>query len=73
MGEIIEGRLNGWRDFMLRCEQATRRDQGATIIEIKALLIRGEPVYWSEPKITKIEPAAGAKAFFDSFDGAGTA
>ena len=70
---VIEGTLRDWRDLILRLQQLTRNDQGAAVLEIRILCIRGQPAYWFEPQKRRIEPAASAKAFCDSFDGAGIA
>ena len=72
MTESIDGQLKEWRDVMLRLQQMTRNDQGASIIRVKIFTVRGQPMYWFEPEKRRIEPAAGARAFCDMFDGAGT-
>jgi hypothetical protein len=73
MTEPINGQLREWRDVMLRLQQMTRNDQGAAILQVQILVVRGQPMYWFEPEKKRIEPAAGAKAFCDMFDGAGIA
>jgi hypothetical protein len=73
MTDIVDGHLREWRDVMLRLQQLTRNDQGASVLKIQILCIRGQPAYWFEPEKKRVEPAAGAQAFCDLFDGAGTA
>jgi len=59
---------------MLRLQQMTRNDQGASVLKVQILVVRGQPMYWFEPEKKSIEPAAGAQAFCDTlFNGAGTA
>ena len=73
MTDIIEGTITDWRDLMLRLQAMTRNDQGASVLKVQILCIRGRPAYWFEPEKRTVEPASGARAFCDMFDGAGTA
>ena len=73
MADIIEGTLHDWRELMLRLQTLTRNDQGASVIRVQILCIRGKPAYWFEPEKKAVEPAIGAQAFCNMFDGAGTA
>lgn len=68
MPDEITGAVREWRDVQLRLQQLVARDQGATILKVQILCIRGQPVYWFEPETRKIEPAAGAKAFCEALE-----
>ena len=72
MTDTIDGQLRDWRDLLLRLQQMTSNDPGASVLKVQILVIRGQPAYWFEPEKRKIEPAAGARAFCEMFDGAGT-
>ena len=70
---ILEGTMRDWRDVMLRLQQLTRNDAGACVLEMRILCVRGQPAYWFAPVKRPIEPAASARAFCATFDGAGVA
>ena len=57
---------------MLRLQQMTRNDQGASVVDVRILCIRGQPAYWFAPEKRSIEPASGARAFCGVFEGAET-
>ena len=65
MIEPVDGQLREWRDVMLRLQQMTRNDQGAAVLNVQILVIRGQPAWWFEPIKRKVEPAASARAFCD--------
>ena len=60
--------LREWRDVLLRMQQMTRNDQGATVLTIKLLCVRGQPAYWFTPDKKQIEPAASAAAFCEALE-----
>jgi len=65
---VIEGITRDWRDIVLRLQQMTRNDQGASVLDIRILCIRGRPAYWFRPNKRTIEPASAAKAFCDALE-----
>jgi len=70
--DVLETTLRDWRDVMLRLQQMTRNDQGASVVDVRILCIRGQPAYWFAPEKRSIEPASGARAFCGVFEGAET-
>ena len=72
MSDIILGTVREWRDVLLRLQQLTANDQGASVLTVKLLCIRGQPAYWFEPDKRKIEPAAVAQAFCEALDTIGS-
>ncbi len=68
---IIEGALRDWRDVLLRLQQMTRNDQGACLMDVRILVVRGQPMYWFTPEKRAVEPAASARAFCDAMSGNG--
>ena len=69
--DALDITLRDWRDVMLRLQQMTRNDQGASVLEVRILTIRGQPAYWFTPEKKSVEPASGARALCDMFNGAG--
>jgi len=65
---VIEGTLRDWRDVILRLQQLTAKDQGAAILKVEILCVRGQPMYWFTPDKRNIEPASSARAFCDALD-----
>jgi len=47
-----------WLNIARRLQSAAAQSQGAAVIEIKIVANGTQPLYWTEPKITKIEPKA---------------
>ena len=72
MTDTLDTQLRDWRDVILRLQQMTRNDQGAAVLDVRILCIRGQPAYWFKPDKRTIEPASCARAFCDAFDGART-
>ena len=66
MPSAIMTTIREWRDVLLRLQQIGRNDQGASILEIRVLTIRGQPVCWFKPEKKNIEPASIAGAFCDA-------
>ena len=66
--DIIEGKVREWRDVILRLQQLTAKDQGASILKVEILCIRGQPRYWFTPDKRNVEPASSARAFCDALD-----
>jgi len=65
---VIEGTLRDWRDVILRLQQLTARDQGAAVLSVRILCVRGQPAYWFAPEKRNIEPASSARAFCEALD-----
>ena len=72
MTDTLDTTLRNWSDVLLRLQQMTRNDQGASVLDVRILCIRGQPAYWFKPDKRTIEPASCAHAFLGAFDGAGT-
>jgi len=71
----LEEILRDWQDLMFRLQQLTRNDQGASILHIDFVAVRGRPKWWSIDK-RKVEPATSAAQFakhLRGFDGIETA
>jgi len=69
--DALDTTLRDWRDVILRLQQLTRNDQGASVIDVRILCVRGQPAYWFRPDKRCIEPASAGRAFCDQFDGNG--
>lgn len=67
--DALDTTLRDWRDVILRLQQMTRNDQGASVLDVRILVIRGQPAYWFRPDKRTIEPAACARAFCEALDG----
>ena len=63
---IIPGNVHIWPDVTVRMQQVTREMQGAAIVTIRVLTRYGQPMYWFEPTVEKIEPRAAASAFCEA-------
>jgi len=40
---------------------------GAALVELRVLVLNGDPVQWFEPKITRLEPKRTASQFLEVF------
>lgn len=55
---------------MQHLQQLACRNNGYAVIHSKILVDEnGEPVYWMEPDLERIEPRRGAKTFLDQILG----
>ena len=63
-----ECQVRDWRDLILRLQSLTRNDQGASVIDVRVLCVRGQPAYWFAPRKRTVEPASGARVFCGALD-----
>lgn len=58
-----------WENLIRRLSGVAEREctnKGMAVITVEILVdSTGEPVFWSEPRITKIEPRIGATVFME--------
>ena len=53
-----------WATFMSRLQQVACRQRGYAIITCKVLVDEsGDPVYWMDPSMEKIEPISSSRDF----------
>lgn len=45
-----------WRNLFLRAQSATRNHDGIQFLQLQVIVKDGNPLFWAEPKIVKIEP-----------------
>ena len=49
--------LPAWRKLLLRLQSTTRNhDGGMAVIQMIVVVKDGQPLWWAEPKIVKLEP-----------------
>ena len=59
-----------WATYMQNLQQVSCRNNGYAIIHSKVLVDEdGEPVYWMEPRLERIEPRRSAKEFISQMLG----
>ena len=47
-----------WLNIARRLQSAAATQQGAAVIEVKVVVNGTQPLYWTEPKVMRIEPRA---------------
>jgi hypothetical protein len=47
-----------------RVQQVANSQNGFAVLEFKVMIRKGNPLIWSEPKMTKIEPIHRSDQFF---------
>ena len=45
-----------WRNLFLRAQSATRSHDGIAFMQLLVVCKDGNPLFWAEPKVVKIEP-----------------
>lgn len=69
MGEATSTGRATWDQFTRRMEGVADREctnKGFAVISIDILVSAdGEPLFWAEPKITRLEPRIGAVLFME--------
>lgn len=56
----------GWLNVMRAIQSVTHRNHGLAVIKVSILInMHGEPVQWTEPKMTLLEPMRDPKAVLD--------
>lgn len=53
-----------WLNIARKCQMTFHAEQGFSVVQVKILVgPGGEPVFWFEPEVNKIEPLRGASVF----------
>jgi len=56
----------GWLNVIRRLQSVTHRNNGLAVVEMKVLINKfGEPVQWTEPKLTLLEPKRDPSGLLD--------
>lgn len=50
--------------LVARVQQVANSQNGFAVLEFKVMIQKGNPLFWAEPKVTKIEPINRSEDFF---------